>query len=44
MARLMGDLTVDKQQNPALNETWEEEDGDADEDVEEDNIIDRCEL
>ena len=42
MARLTRDLAVDKQQNPALNEAWEEEDEDADEDGE-DNIIDRCE-
>lgn len=35
--RLAKDLAADKQRNPALNETWEEdEDG-------EDNIIDRCE-
>ena len=32
---------MDKERNPDLNETWEEED-DADEDGE-DNIIDRCE-
>jgi len=42
MARLAGDIAADKQQNPALNETWEEEDEDVDEDGE-DNIIDRCE-
>ena len=42
MARFAKDFTVDKQQNRALNETWEEKDEDMDED-EEDNIIDRCE-
>jgi hypothetical protein len=41
MARLTRDLAVDKQRNPALSETWEEGDDDADE--EEDNAIDRCE-
>jgi len=39
MDRLTKDLAADKQRNPALNDTWEEED---DEDGE-DNIIDRCE-
>ena len=38
MDRLTKDLAADKQRNPALNETWEEEDEDG-----EDNIIDRCE-
>ena len=42
MARLTSDLAVDKQRNPALNETWAEEDEEVDEDGE-DNIIDRCE-
>jgi hypothetical protein len=42
MARLTRDLAVDKQHNPALNETWEEEEEDVDDDGE-DNIIDRCE-
>ena len=42
MARLGKDLAVDKQRNPALNETWEDEDEDTDEDGE-DNIIDKCE-
>jgi hypothetical protein len=32
MARLTKDLAADKQRNPALNETWEEEDEDVDED------------
>jgi len=43
MARLTRDLTADKQRDPALNKTWEEEEEDVDEDGE-DNIIDRCEL
>jgi hypothetical protein len=38
MTRLTRDLAVDKQRNPAPNETWEEEDEGG-----EDNIIDRCE-
>jgi hypothetical protein len=42
MVRLTRDLAVDKQLNPALNETWEEGDENVDED-EEDNIIDGCE-
>jgi len=42
MARLTRDLAVDKQRDPALNKTWEEEDEDVDEDGE-DNTIDRCE-
>ena len=42
MARLTRDLAVDKQRDPALNETWEDEDEDVDEDAE-DNTIDRCE-
>ena len=42
MARLKSDVAVDKQWNPALNETWAEEEEDVDEDGE-DNIIDRCE-
>lgn len=42
MVRLTRDLAVDKQQNPALNEAWEEGDDGVDEDAE-DNIIDRCE-
>jgi len=42
MALLTGDLAADKQRNPALNETWEEEDEEVDEDGE-DNTIDRCE-
>lgn len=41
MVRLTRDLAIDKRLNPALNETWEEEDDNLDED--EDNIIDRCE-
>ena len=41
MARLTRDLAVDKQRDPALNETWEEEDEGVDEGG--DNIIDRCE-
>jgi hypothetical protein len=42
MARLTRDLAADKQRNPALNETWEEEDEGVDE-AGEDDIIDRCE-
>jgi len=38
MARLTRDLAVDKQQNPALNDAWEEEDEDGEE-----NIVDRSE-
>lgn len=38
MVRFTGDLAVDKQRDPGLNEAWEE---DVDEDGE-DNIIDRC--
>ena len=41
MDRLSRDLAADKQLNPALNETWEEEE-DGDEDGE-DSIIDTCE-
>jgi len=41
MAHLTKDIEADKQRNPALNETWEE-DEDVDEDGE-DNIIDRSE-
>ena len=41
VARLTKDLAADKQRDPALNETWEE-DEDVDEDRE-DDIIDRCE-
>ena len=40
MARLAKDLAADKQRNPALNETWEEEEVDEDG---EGNVIDRCE-
>ena len=40
MARLEKDLAADKQRNPALNETWEEE---VDEDGE-DEVVDRCKL
>ena len=42
IARLTKDLAADKQRNPALNETWEEEDEGEDEDGE-DNTVDRCE-
>ena len=42
MAHFTRDLAVDKQRNPALNETWGDEDEDAEEDGE-DDIIDRCE-
>jgi len=42
MARLTRDLAVDKQQDPALNETWDEEGEDVDGDGE-DSAIDRCE-
>lgn len=42
MFRLAKDLTIDKQRDPTLNETWEEEDEDMDDDGE-DNIIDKCE-
>lgn len=41
IARLTKDLAVDEQRDPALAETWEEEE---DEDMDEDNTIDRCEL
>jgi hypothetical protein len=42
IARLTKDLAADKQRNPALNETWEEEDEGEDEDGE-DNTVGRCE-
>jgi len=42
IGRLTKDIATDKQRNPALNETWDEEDEDMDEDGE-DNTIDRCE-
>lgn len=42
MTRLTRDLAIDKQQNQALNQAWEEEDEDVDEEGG-DDIIDRCE-
>lgn len=42
MIRLTRDLTIDKQRNPTLNETWEDGEEDVEEDGE-DDIIDRCE-
>jgi len=42
MVRLTRDLAIDKGSNPALDDTWEEEDGNLGED-EGDNIIDRSE-
>lgn len=40
MARLAKDIAADKQRNPALSETWEEEEVDEDGG---DNVIGRCE-
>lgn len=42
MARMTRDLAADKQRNPALNKTWDEDDEEVDE-GEDDDIIDECE-
>ena len=41
MNRLLKDLSIDRAQNPALNDRWDSEEEDAD-DGDDMDIIDRC--
>jgi hypothetical protein len=43
MNRLMKDLALDQEQNPALAQKWETEEEDEDDDDLDMNLIDRCE-